>query len=103
MNPDPRQARSRHPRTRLVLATLLVLALVAAAAGFGFYRHLNRNIQSSALPSDVSGSETALTGLPDGVAQNIVVSGTDYRESEADCEWVAPAMARSSTAAAMRT
>lgn len=85
----PNQAgapRRRHRRTRIVLSILLVLLLVLAAVGYGVYRHLNGNLSSEDLPSDVGGSGQQLQGLPDGVAQNILVIGTDGRTSALDCK-----------------
>lgn len=75
-----------HRRRKVALAVVLVLALVAALAGIGFYRHLNRNLTSVELPSDIQGATPALEALPEGVAQNILVIGTDSRKNAADCK-----------------
>lgn len=83
--------RRRRHWGRRVLAALVALLVVLAVAGYGFYRHLNANITHYDLPSGIqgaSGSASAaapVEGLPKGVAQNIVVIGTDSRQSAEDC------------------
>ncbi|WP_394275953.1 LCP family protein [Luteococcus sp.] len=78
-------ARPRH-RGRRILLALLVLGLVLALGGVGLYRHLNQNLETVELPTDIQGSQVALPGLPKGVAQNIVVIGTDSRQNPNDCK-----------------
>lgn len=80
----PAGAPRRH-RGRIALAVLLVLALLGAAAGFGYYRHLNGNLTTVDMPTQGSAGG-ALEGLPKGVAQNILVIGTDSRQSAEDCK-----------------
>ncbi|GAA1389210.1 hypothetical protein GCM10009599_03600 [Luteococcus peritonei] len=70
----------------MLLSALLVLALALAAAGFGYYRHLNGNLTTVDMPGDVGGTAATLEGLPKGSAQNILVTGTDSRQDADDCK-----------------
>lgn len=80
-----RAAAPRRSRRRIILIALLVLALILAAGGYGFYRHLNSNLTTHEMPTEVQGPEP-LKGLPAGAAQNILVIGTDSRQKAADCQ-----------------
>ncbi|MGO4955976.1 LCP family glycopolymer transferase [Luteococcus sp. Sow4_B9] len=85
MSSPTRDSTPARPRRtgRIALAIILALALVLAAAAFGYKRHLERNLTSVELPGGVGGE--ALEGLPKGVAQNLVIIGTDQRQTEENC------------------
>lgn len=80
-SPEPRR---RGRGVKRWLTALLALVLLLAAAGYGLHRHFNNNLTSIELPQGIGGGE-ALQGLPKGVAQNIVVIGTDQRQSAENC------------------
>ncbi|MFT4264288.1 MAG: LCP family protein [Nocardioides sp.] len=79
------RTRKRHTVGRVLLSTLLVLALVSAMSVAYFYRHLNGNLNQVAIDGDIIGDRADVaddvdTG-PSGPI-NILVMGTDTRSCD---------------------
>lgn len=87
---EPRRAapRKRHLWLR-AFATFGALVLISLVALFAISQNLNRNLKAVTLPAEVqqgSASADSIDGIAAGEALNVVVLGSDSRNSTRDCK-----------------